>query len=93
MGGIGKQCADSIGRPVVIFAVIIALCCLPGCGLIQGMLENLDDDEDVPPKWHSPDDDKDSLLSALQLYSPTGMFRAGTGIQPVCPEFTSPPIV
>ena len=44
------------------------------------MLENLDDDENTPPKWQNRDDDKDDLLSALQLYSsPNGHVQGRDG--------------
>jgi len=67
MGGVMRQSAGSIGRPVVVLAAIIALCCLSGCEAIHE-LNNLDDIDDNPmPKNR----DDDNLLSGLQLYLPT----------------------
>jgi hypothetical protein len=55
---------------VVLLAVVIALCCLPGCGLLQGMIENLDDEADKPPTWQLDDNaDKDNPMSSLPLDS------------------------
>jgi hypothetical protein len=72
-----------MGRPVVLFAVIIALCCLPGCGAIVGVLGNADDEEDSPvlqnpyeeddkPMLQHRDDDKNTLDASKDL-SVSGM--------------------
>jgi hypothetical protein len=51
-----------MGRPVVLFAAMILLCCLPGCGVIAGALGNFDEDEDSPVPRNMYDDDDKSLL-------------------------------
>jgi hypothetical protein len=60
-----RQNADSIRRPVVMFAVIIALCCLTGCEAIHE-LENLDNVDDNPMPQHR-DDDKNTLDASQDL--------------------------
>ncbi len=67
MGGVTRQSAGSIGRPVILFALIIALCCLPGCGLITGALGGLDDDQDSSPNWQRQDDDGPKLDASKDL--------------------------
>jgi hypothetical protein len=57
---------DSLRRSFVVFAVIIALCCLPGCGVLAGVLGTFDDTDDGPLP-NQRDNDDDSLSSGLQL--------------------------
>jgi hypothetical protein len=57
-----RQTAGSMGRPVVLFAVMIVLCCLPGCGAITGALGTFDEDEDSPVPRNPYDDNDKSLL-------------------------------
>jgi hypothetical protein len=56
-----RQSAYAIGRPVLLFAVIIACCCLSGCGILQGMLGDLDTVEDSPPDWQQQDEEMQTL--------------------------------
>jgi hypothetical protein len=72
-----RQTADAMGRPVVLFAVMIVLCCLPGCGVITGALGTFDEDEDSPvPRNLYDDDDPDKPSSSLQMYSPNAFFNS-----------------
>jgi hypothetical protein len=55
-----KQSAHSIGRPVLLFAVMMAFCCLTGCEAIHAW-QNLDHDDGLPHKWMNGDNDNDEL--------------------------------
>ncbi len=55
-----RRKAGLIGRPPVLFAAIIALCCLTGCEAFQDW-QNLDHDEATPAKWMNGGGDKDEL--------------------------------
>jgi hypothetical protein len=54
-----RQTSGSMGRPVVMLAIIIALFWLPSCGFMHWTRENLDDDGSIPRKWQSGDEDND----------------------------------
>ena len=60
MAGVTRRTANSIRRRAAVFAAIAALCCLPGCGVLQSMLDPLVDDEDSSPR-QNPEDRQDSL--------------------------------
>ena len=55
-----RRRADSIGRPAVLFAAMIAFCCLTGCAAIHDW-QTLDNDEGIPAKWMNGGGDKDEL--------------------------------
>jgi hypothetical protein len=57
--------ADPIRRYLAVFAAILVLFGLPGCGVLQGMLEGEFDDPEKPTLSQSDDDSmyKDAGLS------------------------------
>jgi hypothetical protein len=50
-------------RAVTMFAVIIALVCLTGCGILEGMVQALYDDPETPTL---PKDDESLLYNAAR---------------------------
>jgi hypothetical protein len=60
-----RTISEAIRRRVVLFAAIVGLCGLSGCGVLQGVLGNVFDDPEEPSWSHSDDDSmyKDAGLS------------------------------
>ncbi len=56
-----RRSAVSIGRAAFLSAVIIACCCLSGCGILEGMVGGLDTTEDSPPDWRQQDEEMQTL--------------------------------
>ena len=73
MGNFMQSIAGRIRRHLALFAAPLVLFGLPGCGLLQGMTENLFDDPEKPTLSQSDDDSmykdvglSDSARSALK---------------------------
>jgi len=82
MGGVMRQSAAWIGRPVVLFAAIIALCCLSGCAAIERAVEYIDDDENKTMQ-RNPDDEKDihELGGLFEQNGTRGDYESSTALR------------
>jgi hypothetical protein len=55
-----RRRADSIGRPAILLALTVALCCLTGCEAVHAW-QNLDNNDGPPLKWMNGGTDQNEL--------------------------------